>query len=130
MVKSFKKFLAIPAQVIFTTSVANFDTSANEEYQPYAAAAWGAAEKFRGKIKTIDLFSEYAKLDLEKFYTFISESGNEDAGIKAGEIDFGHPNQLGNAYIAKILLKAIFAIEFDADRYIKESLAGRKNPGY
>ncbi|MEA3449779.1 MAG: hypothetical protein U9Q85_02265 [Patescibacteria group bacterium] len=67
---------------------------------------------------------------MKKIFTFVSENGNADAGIEPGAIDFGHPNQLGNAYIAKIILKEIFDIDFDPELYIKETLEGKKYPSY
>ena len=77
----------------------------------------------------IDMFNIYQNYSTEKFFTFISE-GNPVEGVKAGDLDLQHPNQLGNAYIAKIILKEIFGINFDADEYIKDTLEGKKYPGY
>jgi len=50
--------------------------------------------------------------------------------LEGGESDLEHPNQLGNAYIAKIILKEVFDIDFDADKYIRETFEGLKYPGY
>jgi hypothetical protein len=80
-------------------------------------------------VKLINLFELYSQYDLKKFFTFIS-SGNEDLEIKPGEIDFLHPNQLGNAYIAKIILKEAFSVNFDPETYIKDTLAGEMFPKY
>jgi len=41
-----------------------------------------------------------------------------------------HPNQLGNAYIAKVILKEVFGIEFDPELYWKDTLEGEKYPKY
>ena len=65
----------------------------------------------------------------DKFFTFISEE-NLDEKIKAGEIDPSHPNQLGNAYIAKVLLDKIWGIKFDPEKYIKNVNGGEKLPEY
>lgn len=78
----------------------------------------------------VDLNSEYKKFPLKKIYTFISETGNEDAGIKKGTIDFAHPNQLGNAYIAKVFLEKVFGISFDPEKFMKETLQGEMYPSY
>lgn len=83
----------------------------------------------RDNMQFIDLFLEYKKFDTERFFTFVS-IGNEHAGLKPGDIDFLHPNQLGNAYIAKIVLEHGFGISFDPDLYIEKTLAGEMFPSY
>ena len=80
-------------------------------------------------LQKIDMFSIYQKFSTEKFFTFISEE-NSVEGIKAGEVDLQHPNQLGNAYIAKVILKEVFNIDFDPELYIKTTLSGEKFPKY
>ena len=76
------------------------------------------------------MFEIYQQFNLDKFFTFISEFGNEDIGIKPGELDFQHPNALGNAYIAKVVLKEVFGIDFDPELYMKTLLNGEKYPKY
>lgn len=78
----------------------------------------------------IDLFELTAKIDKSDMFTFISEDGNPEMGIEPGAIDFAHPNTLGNAYIAKILLKEIFDIEFNHVRYTTDSKNDIKYPQY
>jgi hypothetical protein len=80
-------------------------------------------------FQLIDLFNVYQQFSLERIFTFISEE-NPVEGIKAGEIDLQHPNQLGNSYIAKVILEKAFSISFDPEKYIKETLSGEKYPGY
>lgn len=99
----------------------------NLEYKKYAEAFMQTSSK-ENFIK-IDMFNLYQKYPTERFFTFISEE-NPVEGVKAGEIDLQHPNQLGNAYIAKIVLKEIFDIEFDPENYIKDTLEGKKFPDY
>jgi hypothetical protein len=77
----------------------------------------------------VDLFNIYKSFPLRKFYTFKSEE-NVPEHIKEGEIDFLHPNQLGEAYVAKAVLKEVFGIEFDPELYWKDTLAGEKYPKY
>ena len=77
----------------------------------------------------VDLFRKYKQLDLKRFFTFIS-GGNEVAGMKPGDIDFAHPNQLGNAYIAKIILEEAFQVKFDPEKYIQTTLSGHMYPSY
>lgn len=125
----FDRLKSIAENVVFTTSVPGIDKEANTAVLPYIEAANRAVAKHEN-IKTIDLFKAFEAYDLFQFFTFISENGNEDAGIEPGELDTSHPNQLGNAVIAKHLLKEIFDIDFDPDTYIRETLSGQKNPKY
>lgn len=99
----------------------------NEKYKPYAEAT--IKIKSNNKIKLFDMFNEYQKYDSKKIFTFKSEE-NLVENIKEGEIDPNHPNILGNAYIAKILLKKIFGIEFNPEKYLKTLLGGKKYPDY
>ncbi len=99
----------------------------NTEYEPYANVLYGL--KDRKNLQKIDMFNIYKNFPTEKFFTFISEE-NPEEGIKAGEIDFQHPNQLGNAYIAKVILDKVWNIKFDPEKYIKTTLKGEKYPLY
>ena len=110
-----------------SSTPAGKNSKKNLEYGPYAKA-------FMQMPKTedfykIDMFNLYKDFPTERFFTFISEE-NPVEGIKEGEPDLQHPNQLGNAYIAKIILKEVFDINFDPEKYIGETLAGKKYPGY
>lgn len=102
-------------------------SSKNSEYAPYAKAFMDMPDK-KGLLK-IDMFTIYQKFLIDRFFTFISEE-NPVEGIRAGEIDLQHPNQLGNAYVAKVILEEVFGIKFDPEKYIKETLEGEKYPGY
>ncbi len=113
--------------VILANDPYSIDERHNKRYQPYKVKTdllSGEADIF------IDLSMEYRKFPLEKFYTFISETGNDDAGIAKGAIDFAHPNQLGNAYIAKVFLEKVFGISFNPEKYMKETLEGVMYPAY
>lgn len=126
----FDKILDKDIDLAFASSIFVASNKENEKNRPYLEAAEEICEEHKGKIQHIDLFEQFSKLDLQEFFTFTSRSGNKNAEIQPGGIDFNHPNQLGNAYIAKILLKDIFDIDFDAESYIKETLEGKKYPGY
>ena len=82
------------------------------------------------RIWFVDMFKEYRGYDLAKLYTLINRYGNEAVDIKPGEADFAHPNQLGNDYVAKIILEQVFGIKFDPEKYIQETLSGEMYPGY
>ena len=75
------------------------------------------------------MFEVYQKYPTEQFFTFVSEE-NIVEGVKEGETDLIHPNQLGNAYIAKIILNEVFDIEFDPQGYWQSTLQGEKYPKY
>ena len=79
--------------------------------------------------QVIDTFSEYSKFALSRFFTFKS-TGNPVLNLKPGDIDYVHPNQLGNAYIAKIILEKGFNIKFNPEKFMKETLSGQMYPGY
>lgn len=115
-------------KVIWSTSTpAGKNSKKNPEYEPYAKASMNIPES--NNLQLIDLFNIYQQFPLERIFTFISEE-NLVENIKAGEIDLQHPNQLGNAYIAKVILKKAFSIDFDPEKYIKETLSGEKYPSY
>ena len=94
------------------------------KYLPYIEA-----DKKLGFDKFINLFEISDTFPKERIYTFISEE-NPVENIKAGDIDYWHPNQLGNAYIAKVVLKEVFGIEFDPEKYIDSNARGEKYPKY
>jgi len=78
----------------------------------------------------IDLHSEMKNLPLGQFYTFVCQTGNEDAGIKPGGKDFLHPNTKGNAYMAQVFLKSVFGIAFDPEKYLQEVSEGVMFPDF
>ena len=124
----FDKLKEKSSELLFSSSISSLTEECNKKDLAYVLSAEELIKETRD-IKYIDLFSEYSKFDLNRFFTFISEN-NPVAGAKEGDIDPSHPNQLGNAYIAKVLLKEIFGIEFDPELYIKETLEGKKYPAY
>jgi hypothetical protein len=112
--------------VMLANSIAGDSERYNKEYGPYA----GAIRSLKlSKTIFIDLYSAFQAYNLEKFFTFTS-GGNQVLGIAPGQKDFVHPNQLGNAYIAKIILEKGFGIRFDPEKYIKDTLKGEMYPGY
>ncbi len=77
-----------------------------------------------------DLLKETRKYDLTSFYTLINVPGNEVTQVKPGEADFLHPNRLGNAYIAKIILETAFKIPFDPEKYLQDLKNDIMPPAY
>lgn len=125
--KIIKKVLDNNMNIVFCGTTPSLDNTKNKEYIPYIKKAPIISKKY--DIQYINLFHKLQKYDLSKFFTFISE-GNPEEGLKPGDLDTGHPNQLGNSYIAKILLKDIFDIEFDPELHIKDTKQGRMFPRY
>ncbi len=77
-----------------------------------------------------DLHEKAKEFPLNDFFTYVCESGNEDAGIKPGETDFLHPNVKGNIYIASVFLKSVFGIEFDPEAYLRDVSHGVMFPRF
>jgi lysophospholipase L1-like esterase len=101
--------------VVWCTSTPAFpESSTNNQYRPYTLALMQIPA--RPNLQLVDVFNLYQQFPLKKFFTFTS--------------DPVHPNQLGNAYLAKIVLKEVFDLEFDPQKYIEETLSGQKYPGY
>ena len=114
-------------KVVYCTDICSANNDYNGKYVPYLEEV-KSLFPYR-EVMFINTFEEMKKYSLDKMFTFTS-SGNDAVGIKSGEIDFIHPNQLGNAYIAKILLKEIFDVAFDPENYIKETNEGKMFPSY
>lgn len=95
---------------------------------PYAKAVMQTLHS-KENVQIFDMFTLFGQFPTEQFFTFLSEAIPVE-GIKEGDPDLIHPNQLGNAYIAKVMLKQIFSIEFDPEKYIETTLAGAKYPSY
>lgn len=81
-------------------------------------------------LQKLDMFNIYRNFNLDRFFTFISREEIRELDIRNGDLDYVHPNQLGNAYIAMIILKEVFGIEFDPDKYWSDTLNGKKLPRY
>jgi lysophospholipase L1-like esterase len=127
-IENIKKIIdKLDTNVVWCTSIPANDSNENQKYEPYAKATMQIAQNER--LQFIDMFPMYKKFPIEKFFTFKLEEIPSD-GVKKGDPDILHPNQLGNAYLAKIILKEVFLIEFDPETYIKDTLGGEKYPSY
>lgn len=114
--------------VIVCTSPAGLNENYNQRQQAYTQQMLTLVPF--AKSQFVDLYQESHKLNRTPLFTFISDEGNPAMGIEPGGLDFSHPNALGNAYIAQILLQTIFGIDIDPERYIKDARADIKYPSY
>lgn len=112
---------------IYCTSPTSLNTMRNQEFIKYAQEDVLAVS--HSGVIFINLFESYKKFDLSKFFTFIS-GGNDECGIKPGEIDFVHPNMLGQAYIAKVILEEGLGVSFNPELYIENNMKGEMFPRY
>jgi len=115
------------SHMILSNSIPGNNSGYNAEYGAYANSI--KAIKLNDKIKFIDMYQAYQEFDLGRFFTFKSQ-GNQVLGIPLGGIDFVHPNQLGNAYMAKIILEKGFGISFDPEIFMANTLKGEMYPRY
>ncbi|MDO8551577.1 MAG: GDSL-type esterase/lipase family protein [bacterium] len=113
--------------VVYGSSTPTLKEEVNERYAQYVEQV-KTLFPFKN-VQFVNLFEKCKQFDLSKLFTFVS-TGEEVLELKPGEIDCYHPNQLGNAYIAKVILKEVFDIDFDPERYMKDTLAGEMYPGY
>lgn len=111
-------------EFILSTDNKPWNDFAVSKYLPYVEA-----DKKLGFDKFINLFEVSDSFPKERIYTFISEE-NPVENIKAGDLDYWHPNQLGNAYIAEVILKEVFNIDFNPELYIRDTVEGQKTPRY
>lgn len=126
--ENIKSFVSkVETQVVWCNSIYSGTDKKNMQYEPYAKSFMQMPDI--DNLQKIDLFNIYKQFDLKRIFTFISEEIPIE-GIKAGEVDQQHPNQLGNAYIAKVILKEVFDINFDPEIYIEDTKNGEKLPRY
>jgi hypothetical protein len=121
------KLSEVCSYILYASSICGNNKRYNDSLSKYPEII--KTIKFDRKTIFINAFDEYAKYNLSKFFTFKS-MGNDALGLKSGDIDFVHPNQLGNAYIAKIILKKGFGIEFNPEKYVSSTLNGDMYPSY
>ena len=111
-------------EVFWMTSLSEMRESNNTEFENYRLATLSIRTANNQVI--FDSFSEYSKYDLKGFYTLKTDEYN-NIGLKT---DPGHPNQLGNAFIAKMVLENCFGINFDPEKFMETILSGEKYPKY
>lgn len=111
------------------TDIPTLSNDFNNMYQPYLKELETLSTMY-STFPLVNLYEDLKNTELNPIFTFISEEGNAVAGIKPGELDILHPNQLGNAYIAKSVLKTIFNIDFDPEKYLLTNNKGLMYPEY
>lgn len=115
-------------KVFYCTPMCSSDEERNKLYKKYIKQ--GRSLFPYSKIKLIDLFKATQKLDLKRIYTYVLQRENKVVGLKPGEVDVLHPNPLGSAYIAKIILKEVFGVDFNPKLFLKGVEKGEKYPEY
>lgn len=110
--------------VFWMTSLPDFKGRKDTEYEAYRKASLEISGGENQKV--YDSFSEYKKNNLNKLFTLVTDEYKNEGYLTDPE----HPNQLGNAYIAKMVLKEMFEIEFDPEKFIETTLSGEKYPKY
>jgi hypothetical protein len=109
---------------VLSSDTCPMDDWAEKKCLPYVEALNGIDNN---SIKLFEISKTFPK---DKIYTFISEQDIPEERVVKGKIDFWHPNQLGNAYIAKVILNEIWGIDFNPEKYIEETARGEKLPRY
>ncbi len=120
-------------KIVFATTVPTLWEKLNDKIRPYVEIDREVAKNFEADENFIfvDFYKFFSDDDLNKAYTLVSEDGNEDVGIAPGEVDPIHYNRIGNAKVAKILLKEAFGIDFNDEKFLEglEDIS-KKYPGH
>lgn len=128
-----ERCLALDLLVVYTTSVPSKRDDLNKKIMQYVELDRRTAQGFQtnDNLRFVDYYDYFHKKDIEKSYSLISPSGNEHFQIEPGEVDPIHFNRYGNALVAKILLKEIFGIDFDHNKFLNDLKDdSKKYPGF
>jgi len=119
--KLIKKALDKGIGVVFTTRIPSLREDLNKRIIEYNEIDKKIARVFSNNQNFIfvDLFNLFPKDLIKKSYTLIHPISNKYIEIKAGEIDPVHYNKFGNVIVSKILLKKVFNIDFDENKFLK-----------
>jgi hypothetical protein len=94
--------------VIYATPSYSTHSEQEQKYIPYIKAI---REKYSISDFFLDLWKEMELLPEDEITSFYGMKNIDES------LDFEHPNVLGNAYIAGILLHKLFGISFDYKKY-------------
>lgn len=114
-------------KVVLVSDMGSLSEQLNAKYLEYVGVLRAVAKE--KELQLVDIFDLFSENEMKKFFT-LKSPGNEVVGIKPGEIDILHPNQLGNAYYAKVVLKDVFDVEFSPEKYFKSIEEGEMCPQY
>ncbi|PCI21281.1 hypothetical protein COB64_00155 [Candidatus Wolfebacteria bacterium] len=120
-------------KVVFSTYIPSLKSEENIKMMEHIKNENKIAKSFinNKNFVFVDLFALFPRDAIEKSYTLIEPEGNESLRLKPGDIDYVHYNKYGNAIVAKILLKEVFDINFDADKFLEGLLDNNKKyPDY
>ena len=112
---------------VFGTDIASGDKAKNASYLLHLKEV--KKLKINQNEVFINLFREFQNYDPTPFFTFMLPK-DELGGREPGSLDYVHPNSLGNAYLAKILLQKVFGISFNPEKYIEDTIKGKKYPRF
>lgn len=107
--------------VVYCTTVLGLDKKRIAEFMPYIQVIRQnvVADEFVDMWWAMEALEQ---MELNTMFTLLNPNG---------AIDPEHPNKLWNAFIAKIILKQVFNIQFDYEKYIEDSqMMNCKYPGY
>ena len=128
-----ERCLALDLLVVYTTSVPSKRDDLNKKIMQYVELDRRTAQGFQtnDNLRFVDYYDYFQKEDIKKSYSLISPSGNEHFKVEPGEVDPIHFNRYGNALVAKILLKEIFKIDFDHNKFLNDLKDdSKKYPGF
>lgn len=128
-----ERCLALDVLLVFTTSVPALKDELNKKIMQYVDLDRRVAQGFQTNenLRFVDFYEHFKKDDTKKSYSLISPSGNEHFQVEPGQVDPIHFNRFGNAFVAKILLKEIFEIDFDHIKFLNDlEDESKKYPGF
>lgn len=109
---------SLNTNIVWCSSILSLDEDRNRVYKTYTDSLMKISQN--KDLLLINLLDSFKNFPLDEFFTFKENNAP----------DLTHPNQLGNAYIAKVILKEVFDIEFDPEKFWRETIAGKKYPLY
>lgn len=109
-------------KIVFTTRIPALRDDLNKKIVEYNDIDKKVANMFKDNENFIfvDLSNIFPKDSIKKSYSLISLGENTDVGYKPGGIDTIHYNKHGNSIVAKILLKEVFNIRFNEEKFLKD----------
>ncbi|MDQ6985599.1 MAG: GDSL-type esterase/lipase family protein [Candidatus Dojkabacteria bacterium] len=114
-----RKLSANIDDVIYSPGITTANEYHNGRYKDYIAEEKVDSIKLPN-IHSLNMFEKYKSFDHKKFYTNLLPQHEKFLNDgKGGNFDAFHPNPLGNAYMAKILLEEIFDISFDPEKFME-----------